>query len=276
MKNLKLMPLFIQMFADEEGTADNADTMIVPDDVDADVEIEDVEFADGPSAQEQDVKDTKNKDKTKAYSERLNADRAKIKAELEAENKAKLDAIAQGRGFDTWDELEEYSNKQALEDLGVTDSDAFEKYIDNLISKNPKIIEANRILEEQAQRDRDAQIEREIEKIHELDESIKTVEDLLASPNYDSVLEKVKQGVTLLDAYRLANFDSIVGRASDKASQKTYENVANKSHIKTATGRAVNDIVVPNDVLSIYKKNMPNWTEEQIKKHYANSTKGDN
>lgn len=276
MKNLKLMPLFIQMFADEEGTADNADTMIVPDDVDADVEIEDVEFADGPSAQEQDVKDTKNKDKTKAYSERLNADRAKIKAELEAENKAKLDAIAQGRGFDTWDELEEYSNKQALEDLGVTDSDAFEKYIDNLISKNPKIIEANRILEEQAQRDRDAQIEREIEKIHELDESIKTVEDLLASPNYDSVLEKVKQGVTLLDAYRLANFDSIVGRASDKASQKTYENVANKSHIKTATGRAVNDIVVPNDVLSIYKKNMPNWTEEQIKKHYANSMKGDN
>lgn len=275
MKNNKLLPLFIQMFAEEEGTADNAvDVLTDTDDVNADVDIEEVEFTDGASAQEPEVKNT-NKSKTKEYSERLNADRAKIRAELEAENNAKLDAIAQGRGFENWKELEEYSNKQALEDLGVTDSDAFEKYIDTIISKNPKIIEANRILEEQAVRDRDAKLVEEITKIHELDESINSVDDLLASPNYDTVLEKVKQGASLLDAYRLANFDILMGKASDKASQKTYENVANKSHIKTATGRAVNDIVVPNDVLSIYKKNMPNWTEEQIKKHYANSMKGD-
>ena len=276
MENKKLIPLFIQMFADEEGTADNAGAVLTDtDDVSADVDIDNVEFTDGASAQEPTVKDT-NKDKTKAYSERLNADRAKIRAELEAENIAKLDAIAQGRGFENWKELEEYSNKQALEDLGVTDSDAFSKYIDNIISKNPKIIEANRILEEQAARDRDAKLNEEILKIHELDESIKTIDDLLASPNYDSVLEKVKAGASLLDAYRLANFDILMGKASDRGSQKTYENVANKSHIKTSTGRAVNDIVVPSEVLSIYKKNMPNWTEEQIKKHYANTMRGDN
>ena len=115
----------------------------------------------------------------------------------------------------------------------------------------------------------------DVEKIHELDDSISSLEDLMEHPNYEAMLEKVKNGSNLVDAYKLVNFDLLMGKSSKEGAERTYKNVTNKSHIRTTSGGATNDVHVPSDVMAMYKKNMPSWTEEQIKKHYASAVKGE-
>ena len=267
--NMSPLALNIQLFAEDDSAAndeiDLSDLDVTDADSDLDVEGEEL------SAQEE----TPKKSKTKEYSERLNADREKIRKELELESTKKLDAIAQSRGFDNWEELEKITQEEEMKELGVTDVSAFSKYLDRVISNNPKIIEATRIIQEQEAKNKEREILEEVDKIHELDDSISTLEDLMAHPNYDAVLDKVKNGSTLVDAYKIVNFDLLMGKHSQEASERTYKNVNSKSHIKTTSGNISKEIHIPSDILAIYKKNMPSWSEDQIKKHYANTMKGE-
>ena len=271
------LPLNIQLFGEDDSAA-NEDTIItleeLNDNTDVDADNTDELETNVTENSAQEVTNTK-KSKTKEYSERLNADREKIRKELEAENSKKLDAIAQSRGFENWEELEKITQEEEMKELGVTDVSAFSKYLDRMISNNPKILQANKILEEQKERDRQKEILDDVEKIHELDDSISSLEDLMEHPNYEAMLEKVKNGSNLVDAYKLVNFDLLMGKSSKEGAERTYKNVTNKSHIRTTSGGATNDVHVPSDVMAMYKKNMPSWTEEQIKKHYASAVKGE-
>ena len=276
MRDEKLLPLFIQLFADEEGSAANEpedagstnadsteDVINETEDVTADTQDSEV------TNDEQDTNSREVKKSTKDYSERLNADRERIRQEIEKEQNDKLDRIAKSRGFENWQELEEFSNKEQLENLGVTDAGAFEKYLNNIIENNPDIVRAKAIIAEQQARDSQRQLEEQVLEIGKLDPSIKSVNDLIKHPSYDNILERVKKGSNVLDAYKLENFDALTGRTADAAVQHAYNNINNKSHVKTTTGGTTKDTVVPTDVYAMYKRNLPSWSDEQIKKHYA-------
>lgn len=271
MKEMKLMPLFIQMFADgEEGSAAN-----VTDDVNAnaDSNIDDTATSDVSTNVQDDVQDSEQetkskKDRTKEYSERLNKEREKMRKELEDEQNKRLDNIAKARGFENWKDLEEASNKEMLEDLGVNDTDAFNKYLNSVIANNPEMLRAKEIIARQEQEENQRKLNDDINEINKLDPSIKTVADLLQHPSYDLILDKVQKGASVLDAYKLVNFDALTNRSTDAAVQHTLNNINNKSHMKTVSGSATDDVVVPDDIYASYRKNLPNWTDEQIKKHY--------
>lgn len=270
------MKLDIQLFAEEsaaneevvEDTTEDTFADGIEEDVfDGTSEIEDEE--------DEDLEPPKStKDTTKEYSERLKKDRENIRKELEKEQNEKLTRIAKSRGFDSWEELEEFSNKQQLEDLGVEDADAFKEYLNNVINNNPEIIRAKQIIAEQQARETERKLEEEVKQIGELDPSIKSVQDLIQHPSYDRVLDRVKKGSNIIDAYKLENFDALTHRSTDAAVQSVYNNINNKQHIKTTSGNTTKDIVVPSDVYAMYKRNLPNWSDEQIKKHYANEMEG--
>lgn len=286
MKKERLLPLDIQFFAeDADDSAANEATEVENEEVANDVDADDVETEE--SVESEEASDTEEaesdeesekkstKDKTKEYSERLKKDREAIRKEIEDEQNEKLERIARSRGFDSWEELEEYSRNQELEELGVSDKEAFNNYINNVISNNPEILKAKKIIAEQERRDSEKRLEEDVKEISKLDGSIKTVTDLINHPSYANIVERVKKGSSVLDAYKLENFDALTGRATDAAVQHVYNNINNKSHMKGVTGNGTDDIVVPNDVYMAYKKNLPNWTDEQIKKHYAKEMKGD-
>jgi hypothetical protein len=274
MKTKKMMELDIQLFAEdndaaanEMGTdAANTETVEEPE-VKAEEETTVNEQNDQETVTEEAEKPVKKS--TKDYSERLKADREKIRKEIEEENNKRLDNIAKSRGFDNWKELEEYSNKEQLQNLGVNDSEAFEKYLNNVIESNPEIIQARQIIAEQKQREAERQLNDQLIEISKLDTSIKTINDLVAHPSYDRVLDRVTKGESLLDAFKLENFEALTGRATDAAVQHTLNNINNKGHVKTTTGSSTNDVVVPSDIYAMYKRNLPTWSDEQIKKHYA-------
>ena len=274
MNENKLMELDIQLFADDNDPAAN-ETGTDAGNTETEVETEVTTEEETPVNEQNDqetITETEEKPvkkSTKDYSERLKADREKIRKEIEEENNKRLDTIAKSRGFDNWKELEEYSNKEQLRNLGVEDQDAFEKYLNNLIESNPEIIQARNIIAEQKQREAERQLNDQLIEISKLDNSIKTINDLVAHPSYDKILERVTKGESLLDAFKLENFETLTGRATDAAVQHTLNNINNKSHVKTTTGSSTNDVVVPNDIYAMYKRNLPTWSDEQIKKHYA-------
>lgn len=288
METKKLMELYIQLFAEDSDPAANegenlgtnagsTETIEEPTSEINDSGETIVNEQNDDQDVTEEVEETKvNKKSTKEYSERLKADREKIRKELEEENNKRLDGIAKSRGFDNWKELEEYSNQEQLQNLGVNDADAFEKYLNNLIDNNPEIVKARAIIAEQQQRDAERQLNEQVAAITKLDSSIKNVNDLINHPSYEKILERVQNGSSLVDAFKLENFEALTGRATDAAVQHTLNNINNKSHVKTTVGGAATDIVVPSDIYAAYKKNLPSWSDEQIKKHYAKEMGGEN
>lgn len=247
----------------------------------ADNEIEELvdgtEFADGDdevveTTDNETVEDTEQDEKkarTKEYSERLNKEREKIRAEIEFQQQSKLNAIAKTRGFDTWDELEEYSERERLEHIGVTDHDGFKSLMEEMIQKNPTVKQAQEILAKQEQERRDSFVKEQIKEINSFDTDIKTIDDLTRLDRYDDLIKKVEKGYDLVDAYKLVYFDKVKNKEVESTKQKVLNNLESKEHLKTVSGGAAKEIHVPADIMAMYKKNIPSMSEADIRKHYA-------
>ena len=202
---------------------------------------EKVEFTDGTPKKE----DTKAA--TKAFSNRLKEERAKIEKEFAEKKQRELDDIAVSRGFKNWDELSAYNDKDTLTELGIKDPDKFNSYVDKLVSKNPSVIEAQRIIESNKEKEQEEIIKTAISEINSFDPDIKSVEDLLNIPNYDTYYDLVRKGYSLTDAYKIVAFDKITSNKAASAAQVVKNNIDSKGHMKSMTGGATNDVVVPED-----------------------------
>ena len=243
-----------------EADTTNAETVA---DVDNANDNEKVEFTDGAPKKEETSKDT-----TKAFSNRLKKEREKIEKEYAEKKQKELDEIAVSRGFKDWNELSDYSNQEKLEQIGIKDPKVFNEYVSDLVSKNPSVIEAQRIIESAKEKEQEELIKSAISEINSFDPDIKSVEDLFKMPNYDEYYDLVGKGYSLTDAYKIVAFDKITNNKAASAAQVVKNNIDSKGHMKSMTGNATTEVIVPEDVLAMYHKNLPNMSEQEIKDHY--------
>lgn len=272
------MKLNIQMFAD---TADNdSDEEIKNDETSVNTENagseEKIEFTDGQpdnsgknSDEDPKVKEEEKKITTKAFSERLKREKQKIEQTAEQKRLEEMDKIAIARGFKNWKELDEFTQNERLETLGIKDAGAFNAFVDDAISKNPVVLEAKRIIESQKEREQEAVLNDAINEINKIDSDIKTINDLIQLENYDEFYELIEKGYRLPDAYKIIAFDKLSSKRAASAAQNVITNIDSKGHLKTTTGAKTKEIVVPDEVLASYRKNMPTMTEQEIREHYA-------
>lgn len=248
----EFMKLNIQLFAEE---ADN----------DVDVDDESTDSSDAATENETPV------DKTKAFSDRLKAKTQDIEKKYADDYNSRLNTIAKEQGYETWEDFEKASHTRALRDIGVDEEneDKFQKLIDNAINKNPDVVKAREIIKKSEEDRRNKEMIKEVELIHGLDESISTIDDIAKLENVQDIIDLVNKGYRLYDAYRLANYDSILSNNSDNAKKQAINDVNSKSHMKTSQGSNGKTVYVPTDVYNMYKRNMPKWTDEQIRAHYA-------
>lgn len=277
MNNLKSVDFDIQRFADEAANeTEDVKEEIPTETVDTDNASgeEDVQFTDGTTNVEEsdeDEEEVKRKT-TKAFSERLKQEKKlleqQIREEKDRESNEKLDKIAKSRGFDSWKELEEYDKKEKLQTMGITDPDTFNTVLEEAISNNPIVQEAKQVLESQKQKEQDAIITEAITEISKVDPDIKSIKDLIALDNYEEFYALVQKGYSLPDAYKIFAFDKITGKKADSAAQNAIRNIDSKGHLKTVSGNKTNEAIVPDEILAFYKKNMPDMSDEDIRKHY--------
>lgn len=163
----------------------------------------------------------------------------------------------------------------ALQEAGIDKSD-----IDQIISQHPAIRAAQQAAQkaekaefEMKRREYEAEFDQELLKIQALDPSIQSVNDLMQGENAAAFLDAVKKGNSLLDSFKLANFDRLSQKRSAAAAQRTRNQINQKGHLQATgqgKGRTVN---IPMETLSMYKEAFPDWSDSQIAKHYASRHK---
>lgn len=251
--------------------ADNAEDVI--DDVtftdgeNADTNITDVDTS---TTTDVDTDINNNVDTTKAFSKRLNEERAKIEkeyADKEASILARNNKFAQENGFKDFEEMEHVAEQQRLEKLGVQDTDAFKNVLNEYIDKNPTVLQAKEIIQKQQLENGTKLLNEQIAEISKLDKDIKSIDDIIKMENREIFDNLVKKGNTLVDAYKIANFEKLSNKASAKAKQQVLNGINSKEHLKTTSGAAGSDIIVPSDIMAQYKES--GLTEDEARKHYA-------
>ena len=186
----------------------------------------------------------KIKDGVKRYSERLNADRIKIRTELENQYKSEL---SQYFGTDI-KRLSKEDIDQSIK-LEIENSD--------VVKEANKIIEANNAkLVQEA-------LDANINKIKALNPDIDTVEKLCAHPQYNDIKAKVDKGYELYDAYI-----SVVGITANSAGTNPVRQSIDSKTISYVQPETISDAT-----LQFYMKAFPNKTKEEIIAMYRRDSK---
>lgn len=116
--------------------------------------------------------------------------------------------------------------------------------------------------------------DREIGEISRIDPAVKSHKDLRAMDTYPQLVELFKRGNTLVDAFRLANMDSLTQAAVAAATRSAANKAANKSHLSPTRSRGSGSLTVPADVAKLYRLFNPEATNEEISRHYNKHYKG--
>lgn len=179
-------------------------------------------------------------------------------------------------------DLDEYRQRFEIErkskfakKAGMNDEE-FQQFVNDL----PEVKEARAKADaaeaaQRAVREKEAQaeIDRQLGEIREIDPSITSLSDLTKMPNYQRFYDLVKRGNTLTDAFRLVNMDRQTSQVREQAQQAALNKVASKSHLDRTTTRGAGAVTVPADVMEQFRIFNPDATDEEIRKYWAKSQK---
>lgn len=137
--------------------------------------------------------------------------------------------------------------------------------LDRMIENNPKVKRAEQLTAQFEAAEGERQMNEAIKEISRLDPSITDVAALANHPNAPVFNEYVNRGYSLVDAFRLANFDTLTGKKAAAAKQQAMNNVNGKSHLSTTAGNAGgDDVVIDPQEMQMMKHAFPNLTHAQL------------
>lgn len=194
-----------------------------------------------------------------------------------------------GKVVSNLDDLESYHShlsgekeKEIMDELKEYgfDEGRIKEIVDTLVAARPEVRQAGEAmerlnkLEEKAQQEHLNNIfESEMEKIREIDPTIRTAEDLFASENEAAMTALIKKNYSISDAYFIANREKLMERAASAGAQQTRNNAANKGHLNSSSPHGTGGITVPEDVMSEFRLINPNASDDEIRAFYQRDLK---
>lgn len=172
-------------------------------------------------------------------------------------------------------DFEEYAKAIAKEKVdGILDKtgmseDEFRRMVDEL----PDVKAAKKAKEDYERQQQQITLDAQIAEVGKLNPDIKTLADLQKLDSYQTIYQYVLKGLSIPDAYKLANFDTLNGKAASAAKQAALNAKAGKEHMTATTSRGEGAQSVPPDVMAMYKAFNPKATEAEITAHYNKSHK---
>lgn len=169
--------------------------------------------------------------------------------------------------FDALEAQERVNARREVESRGVDP-----RLIDRMIADNPVIRQAQEVIRENTLRQGEAELNNQIQKISAFDPSVKSLDDIVKMPTFPVFDSYVRQGLSLTDAYRLANFDSLAQRDAAASRQAAINSVKGKSHLSPiggVSGDAGAPMVdIPKEELSIWEEAYPELSYKELKEKY--------
>lgn len=277
MERKNLLDLELQLFAEEGEVADVSAESVEPQEETAETEsTETGETTESAEPQPQSAEDNA----------RYAAIRRRAEAEAQRRYAAEMDglnqqvaAMCQGithpttgqpitNVYDYMDALQvqqRQASEAELEEKGIDPA-----MIDRMIASNPAVVEAQRVLERTKQYEADAQLQRDIAEIAQLDPTIKSFDDIASMPEFREMLSHVARGASISDAYKIVNY----GRSTDATRQQAINQMRGKNHLASQPNGVAtenDDVEVPSEIMSRWKSE--GKTEKQIRDLYSSVAK---
>lgn len=156
------------------------------------------------------------------------------------------------------------ASEQELQEKGVDPA-----LIDRMIASNPVVMQAQQVIEHTKVVGAEAQLRNDLAEISKIDPSIKSIQELAELPSFPEMLSRVERGESLLDAYKVVNFNNFMQHTEGAARQQAINQMRGKSHLaspSTSVTTENDDVEVPKDIMASWKAE--GKTEKQIRELY--------
>lgn len=115
-----------------------------------------------------------------------------------------------------------------------------------------------------------ADFDRQFAEIAKHEPGIKNPKDLSKLPHYAEMLELIQERhMSVLDAYKLAHFDTSRDAAAQRAAAAARQASKGKTHLQGTDTRGTGGVTVPEDIAANYRLMNPGMTDAQIAADYA-------
>lgn len=156
------------------------------------------------------------------------------------------------------------AREKELKDKGVDPT-----MIDRMIETNPVVMQAKQVIEQSKLTQAENALQNDLAEISKYDPEIKGINDLSAQPNFPDILDRVQRGASLIDAYKMVNFDKFMQHTNDAARQQAINQMRGKAHLPSqpnGVATADDEVEVPAEIMSSWKAE--GKTEKQIRDLY--------
>ena len=146
------------------------------------------------------------------------------------------------------------------------------KIIDEMIQASPVIRQANQIMQDSLKNEAAQKLAADLKAVSEIDPSIKSEADIANLETYPQILDLVtKHGLSLLEAFKLANYEHIANKKAEAAKQAAVNQAKGKSHMEQSGNGAStseNEVDIPQSEISTWREYYPGLSDAELKKKY--------
>lgn len=167
--------------------------------------------------------------------------------------------------FDAMAAQERVNARAQMQEKGIDPS-----IIDSMIANSPVIRQAKAATAELNGLRAQQMLENDYKEILELDPSLNSTDEILNDPMMPLMMDKVARGMSLVDAYKIVNFDKLSSQKGQAAKQAAINQVKSKNHLATGAALNVADAgdEIPSNLVEKFKENFPEKSMKELKALY--------
>lgn len=167
--------------------------------------------------------------------------------------------------FDAMAAQERVNARAQMQEKGIDPS-----IIDSMIANSPVIRQAKAATAELNGLRAQQMLENDYKEILELDPSLNSTDEILNDPLMPLMMDKVARGMSLVDAYKIVNFDKLSSQKGQAAKQAAINQVKSKNHLATGAALNVADAgdEIPSNLVEKFKETFPDKSMKELKALY--------
>lgn len=163
---------------------------------------------------------------------------------------------------------EALTRAELLKKLGLSEAE-FVRLLEDL----PEIKTMKEALRESEEARAEAELEAQFREIRLLNPALRSLGELADMENYEQLCDMVARGYSLADAYRLANFETLMKDGMNAARQNAVNDIRSKQHLSKTQAVGEGGVTVPDEVRRLYLALNPDASLAEIQRHYAKRRK---
>lgn len=168
--------------------------------------------------------------------------------------------------FAALDAQERLNTQEQLRSQGVDPS-----VLERIIQNNPTIRQAEQVLRQATIEKGNQMLEDQIKEISGFYPEVKSLEDISKMETFRTFDRYVRGGMNLVDAFKLANYDALVGRGAAASRQAAINSAKSTGHLIPVAGGAngpEGEVDIPKNELGLWQDIYPGLSYKELKAKY--------